>query len=102
MPQNVTAVTVGSREINLTWVAPDNDNASLMYHVRYMAPEFVTGDRERVVNTSTEMASIGSLFPGVNYTFRVSVVNENGQSDPLTVRTMDEGELFITSQCERG
>ncbi len=98
-PQNVRAVGVGSREVNLTWVEPHDNNAPISgYQVTYMQPEFVTGERERVVNTSAvEMATITGLFPGVDYMFKVIAYNEIGPSipsDPLTVRTLDEGEGF--------
>ena len=99
----MTVVGIGSREVNLTWVEPHDNNAPITgYQVTYMAPGFVIGDRNRVVmvNTPIEMATIADLFPGVNYTFRVIAINDIGPSlasDPLTVRTMEEGELFITS-----
>jgi hypothetical protein len=91
----VTAVNVSSREINLTWVEPHDNNVAITgYSVMYMLPEFVTQERERVVNTSVEMATISELFPGVNYTFTVTAINAMGMSppsDPLEVRTPEEG-----------
>ena len=96
-PVNVTAVGVSSQEVNLMWVEPHDNNAPITgYQVAYMEPVFVTGERERVVNTSAiEMATITGLFPGVDYMFMVSAYNEIGQSepsDPLLVRTDDERE----------
>ena len=95
LPQNVTAVGISSREINLTWVEPHDNNAPITgYQVMYLLPEFVLGDRLRVVNTSVVMAIISELLPGADYTFSVTALNEIGQSvpsDPLTVRTLDEG-----------
>ena len=97
-PQNVTAVGFGSREVNLTWVEPHDNNAPITaYQVAYMEPVFVTGERRRTVNTSAvEMATITGLFPGVDYMFVIFALNEIGPSapsDPLPVRTLDEGEL---------
>ena len=90
------AVNVASHEINLTWVEPHDNNAPIIeYWVMYTEPEFVAGERGRVVNTSTEMATISGLFPGVNYTFTITALNEIGASlpsDPLTVRTLNEGK----------
>ena len=91
------AVGVSSREVNLTWVEPHDNNAPITgYQVAYMEPEFVSGGRRRVVNTSVvEMATITGLFPGVDYMFMVIAFNEIGASapsDPLAVRTLDEGE----------
>ena len=95
-PQNVTAVGISSREINLTWMAPHDNNAPITgYQVMYLLPEFVVGERLRVVNTSVVMAIISELLPGADYTFSVTALNEIGQSvpsDPLTVRTLDEGD----------
>ena len=92
----MTAVGISSREINLTWVEPHDNNAPITgYQVMYMLPEFVVGEREVVVDTSAEMVTISELFPGVNYTFTVTALNEIGPStpsDPVTVRTLDEGE----------
>ena len=91
----MTAVNVSSREINLTWVEPHDNNAPIIgYQVMYLLPEFVVGEREMVVNTSADMATLSKLFPGVNYTFTVTALNEIGPSapsDPLTVMTVDEG-----------
>jgi hypothetical protein len=91
----VTATGVSSREINLMWVEPHDNNAPITgYLVMYTLPEFVTQERERVVNTSEVNATISELFPGVNYTFTVTAINDIGPSppsDPLTVMTQDEG-----------
>ena len=61
----------------------------------YMQPEFVTGERGRVVNSTVEMATITGLFPGVNYIFMVTAYNVEGPSvpsAPLRVRTLDESK----------
>ena len=96
-PQDVTAVGVSSREVNLTWVEPHDNNAPITgYQITYMLPEFVVGEREVVVDTDVEMLTISELFPGVNYTFTVTAVNEispSSPSDPLRVRTSDESKI---------
>ena len=85
------------------WVEPHDSNAPIQgYLVMYMEPEFVTGEREREVNISepVEMADITGLAPGVNYTFTVTAYNGIGESvpsDPLTVRTLDEGNSHLKS-----
>ena len=95
------AVNITSRLITLTWVEPHDNNAPIQsYEVTYMEPSFVGGNLMREVNTTTEMATITDLFPGVNYTFTVIAYNEIGPSvpsDPLTVRTLDEGKQHILS-----
>jgi len=63
-----------------------------------MEPAFVTGERNVVVNAIMEMVTISNLYPGVNYTFTVRALNEIGNSptsDPLTVRTLEEGKSLI-------
>ena len=101
-PQNVTAADVASRGLTLMWVEPHDNNAPIQgYLVMYMEPEFVTGEREREVNISepVEMANITVLAPGVNYTFTVTAYNEIGESvpsDPLTVRTLEEGKSHFS------
>ena len=65
-----------------------------------MKPSFLGGNLTRVVNATIEMANITDLFPGVDYTFTVIAYNEIGPSvpsDPLTVRTVDEGKQQILS-----
>ena len=102
------AVNVASRQINLTWVEPHDNNAPITrYEVTYLEPDFVLGERERVENVTehqdgsadiVEMATLSGLFPGVNYTFTVTAVNEEGSSvpsDPLTVRTLEEGKSIL-------
>ena len=93
------AENVFSRELTLTWVEPNDNNATIHgYLVMYMEPEyeFLIRGRERVVNISepVEMADINDLAPGVSYTFTVTAYNGRGESapsDPLTVMTQDEG-----------
>ena len=85
----MTAVNVSSRELTLVWVEPLDNNAPI---TGYMVT--VVGERERVVNTSVEMATISGLLPGMVYTFTVTAVNEIGESppsDPLILLTLDEG-----------
>ena len=65
-----------------------------------MKPSFLGGNLMRVVNATIEMATITDLFPGVNYTFTVTAYNEIGPSvpsNPLTVKTLDEGKQHILS-----
>jgi len=80
-------------------VEPHDNNAPITsYEVIYMEPAFVTGERNVVVNAIMEMVTISNLYPGVNYTFTVRALNEIGNSptsDPLTVRTLEEGKSLI-------
>ena len=95
------AVSRTSLLITLTWVEPHDNNVPIQgYEVTYMEPSFVGENLVREVNTTTEMATITDLFPGVNYTFTVTAYNEIGlsvPSNPLTVRTLDEGKQHILS-----
>ena len=94
------AINVTSRSLVLRWEAPHDNNAPIQrYEVMYMEPSFVEGDLMKV-NTTIEIANITDLFPGVDYTFTVIAYNEIGPSvpsDPLTVRTLDEGKPHILS-----
>ena len=63
--------------------------------MRYTQPEFALGDRDAVANVTVENATIIDLFPGVDYVFSVTAHNEIGSSapsQPLVVRTLDEGK----------
>ena len=95
------AVNTSSRLIILTWEEPHENNAPIQsYEVTYMKPSFLGGNLMRVVNATIEMATITDLFPGVNYTFTVTAYNEIGPSvpsNPLTVKTLDEGKQHILS-----
>lgn len=80
----------------VTWVEPHDNNDFIMYYtVSYTEPEFVVGDRNRIVNVTEESAVITGLSPGVDYMFTVTATNSIGSSspsEPLLVRTLDEGE----------
>ena len=79
MTQNVT-----SRNLTLTWVEPHDNNAPILgYRVSYTEPDFLGGGNVTVnVTGPIEEAFIGSLHPGVNYSFTVVAFNEEGDSVP--------------------
>ena len=93
------AGNVSSRGLTLTWVEPNDNNATIHgYLVMYMETDFMTGDQEGVVNISgpVEITDIADLLPGVDYTFTVIAYNGRGESavsDPLAMRTQDEGTV---------
>ena len=91
-------------DISLTWVKPHDNNAPITkYKVAYMQ-QSETGERERVVNTTVEMATITDLSPGVTYTITVTAINEIGPSVPSATRTvmtlaMGQGEGKLILHC---
>ena len=100
-PQMLEFTERTSQTISLTWAEPHDNNAPIdSYLVMYTQPEFVSGDRNKNVSTIVETANITGLFPGVTYTFTVIAINEIGRShpsEPLSVKTLDEGENSIKS-----
>ena len=96
-PQSLALAAVTSTTVNMTWMESDSNNAPILrYQVTYMEPEFVDGDRNRVINTTELMAAITELSPGVNYSFTVRAFYEIGASAPsvaLVVQTLDEGKM---------
>lgn len=94
-PQMLRAINVSSRNITLTWVEPHDNNAPIQFYlVKYSQPSFVRGDLTRNVTTVEEEAFIPGLFPGVDYSFTVTAINEIGMSlssNPFFQRTLDEG-----------
>ena len=60
--------------------------------VRYLDASFLGGS-QKALNSSEEHLFIGSLHPGVDYSFTVTAFNDIGfglESDPLFVTTLDE------------
>ena len=93
-------MNVASRTVDLTWVEPHDNNAPITgYIVYFMEPVFVEGERNRMVDTTEEMASITNLSPGVDYSFTIIAINDIGPSTPsapLAVRTLDEGKRTVS------
>ena len=106
-PQNVTAVNISSDAVTLIWAEPSDLVGN--YLVTYVGPEFAMEGGEMMVNGTEEMVTITELLAGVNYTFTVIAFNEIGASapsEPLTVRTLEEGEESqigtVTQSCKNG
>ena len=62
------------------------------HRVRYMDPSFLGGS-QKTVSSSEEQLFIGSLHPGVDYSFTVTAFNDIGfgsESESLLVTTLDE------------
>ena len=60
--------------------------------LRYMDPSFLGGS-QKALNSSEEQLFIGSLHPGVDYSFMVTAFSDIGfglESEPLLVTTLDE------------
>ena len=93
-------VDISSRGLTLTWVEPHDNNAPISrYEVTFMQTQCDTEERDGEVSSTVEMTTITGLYPGVNYTFTVTAVNEIGPSlpsAPLTVTTEEEGKLLNT------
>ena len=94
-PQNLTAFTITSRSIALTWIEPHHNNDPITgYSVKYNQPVFL-GSNTLTINSTEESVVITGLHPGVNYTFTVIAINSIGESVPSDeerATTLEEGK----------
>lgn len=83
MPVELTAVASSHSQINLSWTEPSNGGADITgYSVEYSADGGTTWS-DPVVVTATRYEHTG-LNSGSTYHYRVSAINEKGNSDPAT------------------
>lgn len=90
-------MVVTSRSVILEWVEPFDSNAAILgYYIFYSNPEFVTLERDAVLEEEARNETVvGGLHPYVQYNFTVVAFNEVGNSstsDLFTVRTLEEGK----------
>ena len=98
----MTAVDIGSRSIDITWVEPHDNNAPILgYCIFYNHPSFIMSGSEVTMNVTVEEASLLGLHPGVTYNITVIAFNEEGdsfRSDVLSVRTLEKGDFIFCMQ----
>ena len=103
-PQDLTAFNITSRSIALQWIEPHDNNAPVTsYDIMYTDPPFLGGE-VRTVGSTEEMVVVSGLHPGVEYTFTVVAINEEGTSaasDEVIATTLEEGNeiMVIYSDC---
>ena len=97
-PQDVRVTSVGSRSVQLEWMAPSSDggNAVKEYVVHYKAAAAAAGldeDRQEM-RVETAYGTLNNLLPATSYQIYVTASNSLGQSQPggagLTVTTQEE------------
>ena len=97
-PQSLMAQNVTSRNLTLTWVEPNNNNAPITsYRVHYTQPAFLGGKNVFIV-TDSKRVLISSLHPGESYNFTVVAVNDIGVSEiskPWTQQMKEERKLLV-------
>lgn len=96
--ENVFAVLIRSRSIELSWIEPHDNNAPIEgYFVSYTQPIFAGG--ETIMNSTVDvMIALSGLFPGVTYNFTVIAYNAIGNStpsEPREISTVEEGNLTL-------
>ena len=96
--ENVFAVLIQSRSIELSWIEPHDNNAPIEgYTVSYTQPIFAGG--ETIVNSTVDVIiALNGLYPGVTYNFTVIAYNVIGNSIPSEVTeiiTIEEGNLTL-------
>ncbi|XP_076325922.1 cell adhesion molecule Dscam1-like isoform X2 [Tachypleus tridentatus] len=95
-PQDVRVEEFSSRTVTVAWSPSYSGNSRITkYIVGYENPEFgIEGNTESevIVPASETKAVITGLSPMTIYSFRISAVNDLGQSDPsrVVVATTDE------------
>lgn len=101
---DLTTIKTNSRNVTLQWVKPYDNNAPILqYRVNYLPPSFV--EAEVTINTTENTEAlirlvILNLHPGETYSFTITAINEEGdseKSDPLIVTTLEEG-IFMHIQ----
>jgi hypothetical protein len=85
LPTQLVA-TAGAGSATLTWVAPANDNGSVV--IGYAVTPFIDGDPQapRFFKSTATTQTITGLTPGVSYSFRIAAFNQYG-SGAQTFRT---------------
>ena len=85
--------TVAKSEVDLTWTAPQGDGGSSLLHYNvYRSTDNIAFTQ---IDTSTSTSyTDNSVINGVNYYYKVSVINANGESgDSNTVSAIPMGDV---------
>jgi len=84
-PSGLTAITVSSSQINLSWTAPSNNGGSAItgYQIQRSTDGGSTWSTiiSNTVSTSTTYSDTG-LVAGTTYTYQVSAINSVGTGSP--------------------
>ena len=106
-PVNITATAVSSTEIEVTWeeVPAINRNGEItVYEVMYdplQTFDVQAVDTVNITNTSMLLIVLTGLEEYVEYNISVGAYTSTGPgpySDPVTVRTLEDGRLITTEQ----
>ena len=98
MPTALTARATGSSMVELNWTAPANDGGSTVtgYRVESTTTGSFTDLQANTANADTTYTHMG-VFTLVEYTYRVSAINAEGEglvSEVATIITVDAPQMF--------
>jgi predicted Rdx family selenoprotein len=84
-PVNVTAIPASDTKMLISWLNGNDSICVGSYNVEGV--ETVSGKSVLKGSTISNNISAVSLTPGVNYTFTITAVNKNGQSESVKITT---------------
>jgi subtilisin family serine protease len=80
-PTGVTALAVGGRKIDVTWVQGSNGGSALTQQTVYVYASGTLASKITGISPSASTVRIGGLKVGTFYTFRVSATNAVGEGN---------------------
>src|SRR4029077_13056792 len=99
-PTGLTATSVSTSQINLSWVAPVNNGGSAItgYKIERSTDSGTTWSTivANTASTSTTYSNTG-LNPSTSYTYRVSAINSVGTSPPSNTASATTSGTTITA-----
>lgn len=100
-PTNLTAISLSSSYIKLTWMPPPPHNQNGIIR-EYTINYYVSETRERITKRSPEnstSAIVTDLHPYYTYSFQVAAVTigDGPLSTQVTVRTLESGKTTYMS-----
>ena len=100
-PQNVSAVNIESRLIELSWSPPPAEahNGDIVHYI-ITYTEVQTGSNITTMSFNTDI-TLGNLHPFYNYIITIAAftVDIGPSSIPITVQTLEDGDYIIILQC---
>ena len=97
VPQEVVAVTVESRLIELSWSPPPaHTHNGEIVHYRIIYTEIQTGTNNTVVSFDTDVV-LGNLHPFYDYlvTIAAYTIDFGPSSSPIIIQTLEDSEFQL-------